>query len=351
MTKKIFDDSVDTDRFSMTAAYDGISRGRKYREFVATLDKHFTPAISKHLLQSLIRYAFYIEPVKQPKIESTKFSVRWSDNLAGDPRQCSYNTCVEIFEKLLNDLTAQLENARSKTLLEIISNHTLVSYELNIDYINRIQGGSIHTVDNIAFFWGNAPKEVYSLRQYLLNPNNHNHINFFSETYNKIAVKSFLTDRVLTGVHKTNREKRWECHPGSVHFALRKDCLGIESKLIKQICHFDGFPAELRTLLTDNKTIIFSNEITKCPITLDTISFERFQNEILTPVHGKSSFQVGHLHPLKSLSVNEFTGHTSDNISWISSEGNRIQGELSVEETRELILRIITNYRTAGLVD
>jgi hypothetical protein len=31
--------------------------------------------------------------------------------------------------------------------------------------------------------------------------------------------------------------------------------------------------------------------------------------------------------------------------------GNRIQGELSVEETRELILRIIENYRNAGIVD
>ena len=160
-----------------------------------------------------------------------------------------------------------------------------------------------------------------------------------------------MTDRVLTGAHKTNREKRWECHPGSVHFALRKECLEIESKLIKQICHFEGFPAELRTLLSDNHIIVFANEITKCPITLDPIPFTKFQEEILHPVHGKSSFQVGHLHPLKSVEENEFTGHTADNISWISSEGNRIQGELSVEETRELILRIIANYRQAGLVD
>lgn len=210
---------------------------------------------------------------------------------------------------------------------------------------------SIHTIDNISFFWGDGVKQVYLFRQNLLNPNNHNYINFFSETYNKIAVKSFLTDRVLTGSYKTNREKRWECHPSSVHFALRKECLEIEAKLIKQICHFDGFPSELRKLLTDKNIINFSNEITKCPITLDPLSFEKFQNGVLNPVMGKSAFQVGHLHPLKSIEDNEFSGHTADNISWISLEGNRIQGELSVEETRELILRIITNYKAAGIID
>lgn len=349
--KKLFDGSVDTDRFSITGVYTSVFGRKKYKGFVSNLERHFTPSITKHILQALIRFSFYIEPVKQPKIESTKFAVRWTETLENDPRQCLYNHCVEIFDQMLNDLVTQLGNENNRNLLGIIANHTLVSYELNIDYINRIQDGSIHTIDNIAFYWGDVPNHVYSLRQYLLNPTNHNHINFFSETYSKIAVKSFLTDRVLTGVHKTNREKRWECHPCSVHFALRKECLDIESKLIKQICHFEGFPAELRRLLTDNNIIIFSNEITKCPITLDTISFEKYQNEILNPIHGKSSFQIGHLHPLKSLEANEFTGHTADNISWISSEGNRIQGELSIEETRELILRIIANYRTAGLID
>lgn len=47
----------------------------------------------------------------------------------------------------------------------------------------------------------------------------------------------------------------------------------------------------------------------------------------------------------------KYAGHTANNISWISSEGNRIQGELSVDETRELIFRIIANYKAAKIID
>lgn len=348
---EIFNDSVNSERFSMAPVTTGVFNDTEFTTFKTQIEEHFTSQQTKKILQAVLRFAFFIEPVKQPKIETTKFEVRWAGSLSEDPRYCAYEDCLLIFRKLLNDVIDQLNNEENKSLLKIIVNHSLTAYELNIGYINRIQNGSIHTIENVSFFWGNEIKQVYQLRQYLLNPNNHNYIDFFKETYSKIAVKSFLTDRVLTGLHKTNREKRWECHPNSVHFALRNECLAIESKLIKQICHFDGFPIELRELLTEHNVIIFNNEVTKCPVTLAPLSFERFQNEVLNPIQGKSSFQVGHLHPLKSLDENEYSGHTADNISWISSEGNRIQGELSVEETRELILRIVENYRNEGIID
>ncbi|MDP3001933.1 MAG: hypothetical protein Q8N38_02245 [Bacteroidales bacterium] len=349
--KRLFDDSVDSERFGMANVFSVVFGEGSYIGILKELESHFKPSIAKHILQSITRFSFYIEPVKQPKIESTKFAVRWSETLNYDPRQCSFEDCLAIFEKLIKELLSNITVEENINLLRIISNHTLIAYELNIDYITRIQHKSIHTIDNIGFFWGDVFNQVYSLRKYLLNPHNHSFIGFFSETYGKIAVKSFLTDRVLTGAHKTNREKRWECHPDSVHFALRKDCLAIEAKLINQICHFEGFPQELKELLTKDNVITFNDDVTRCPITLDPISFDKFHNEILHPTHGKSSFQVGHLHPLKSIEENAFSGHSKENISWISSEGNRIQGELSVHETRELIFRIISNYRSAGLID
>jgi hypothetical protein len=348
---ELFDDSVKAERFSITSVASNVFDTIEFATYKTELEGHFTQQQTKKLLHAILRFSFYIEPVKQPKIETTKFEVRWAESLREDPRFCSYQSCLSIFRKLLIDIIQQLGHEENKSLLEIIVNHSLIAYELNLGYINRIQNAPIHTIGNVSFFWGNEIKQVYQLRQYLLNPNNHNFIEFFKETYNKIAVKSFLTDRVLTGLHKTNREKRWECHPNSVHFALRSECLLIEAKLIKQICHFDGFPSELRELLSENNVIIFSNEITKCPITLDLLSFANFHNEVLNPVMGKSSFQVGHLHPLKSLGENAFSGHTADNISWISLVGNRIQGELSADETRELILRIIENYRNAGIIN
>ncbi len=250
---------------------------------------------------------------------------------------------------MLNRLVEESRDNNKVELIKLVIHHNLVSYEINIDYKTRLTA-AIHTIENIDFFWDEFAKLTYLLRKYLLNPGNHNYTDFFRETYTKISTKSFLTDRVLTGVHKTNREKRWECHPESVHFALRKECLQIEYKLIEQICHFTDFPKELRALLEKNDILNFQDGITTCPITLEPLLFENFSREVLNPTHGKASIQVGHIHPLKA-GDNDISGHTANNISWISSIGNRIQGDLSVDETRAMIFRIIENYKNAGLVN
>lgn len=347
---EIFNESVRTERFNIAPVTAAVFDKVEYAPYKAKLLENYSAIQVKKIIQAILRFSFYIEPVKQPKIETTKFEVRWSDSLRGDPRFCPFDECLVIFHIVLEKLFDDLENAENRNLLEIIIKYSLVSYEINLGYIDRSQGQQIHRIDNVAFFWDNNIKKVYLLRQYFLNPNNHNHYRFFKETYNKISVKSFLTDRVLTGLYKTNREKRWECHPSSVHFALRNECLAIEEKLINQICYFEGFPEELKNSLIENEIISFSDEVTRCPITYDVLLFDKFQNEVLNPVMGKSSFQVGHLHPLKAQIYNEFSGHTADNISWISSVGNRIQGEQSVEETRALIIRMSENYKNAGIL-
>lgn len=233
-----------------------------------------------------------------------------------------------------------------------------MNYQLII--IERKMSEPMHTAQNIIFFWGQIPQTTVALRAYLLNPRQNSLTKFFKAAYGKIIVKSCLTDRVLTGEHKTNREKRWETHPRSVHFSFRRDSLEIEVALINQLCYFDGFPIELRKKLEQENLISFqklqdpilaksSNQISRCPITLEPLSFKDFKSETLEPQHGKASYQVGHMHPLKSSTDNPNTGHTAKNISWISSQGNRIQGEYSVEETQKLVFRIIENYKAAGL--
>src|ERR1035438_9604457 len=176
---EIFNNSVNADRFIIAPVTIGVFRDPLYVNYQTILEEHFTRQQTKKLLQALLRFSFYIEPVKQPKIETTKFEVRWAESLNNDPRYCSYENCSLIFQKLLDDLIAQLDNQENKSLLEIIINHTLTAYELNIGYINRIRDASIHVVENSSFFWGNEIKQVYQLRQYLLNPNNHNFIDFF----------------------------------------------------------------------------------------------------------------------------------------------------------------------------
>ena len=71
----------------------------------------------------------------------------------------------------------------------------------------------------------------------------------------------------------------------------------------------------------------------------------------MAPEQGRSAFQVGHLDPLKVEGNLWTNGHRPDNIGWISASGNRIQGSLSAEETREMLKRIWRAYGEAGLLD
>lgn len=183
------------------------------------------------------------------------------------------------------------------------------------------------------------------LRNYLLSDAAGEHRKTFDVAYKgKIEVKTYLTDRVLTGAHKTNREKRWETHPDSVHYALRRDALEIEYVLVEQLCHFEGFPRGIRENLKKQNLVDLSDEPFRCPVTLEPQSFKEFEDALLNPVAGKSSFQVGHLNPLKAVNEDPRCGHTAENISWVSADGNRIQGSLSLEDTRAMIRRIAENY-------
>ncbi len=101
---------------------------------------------------------------------------------------------------------------------------------------------------------------------------------------------------------------------------------------------FRGADKELVSMLQKNRLRPDHFDEYKCPITGDVLIYQDFENEILNPLHGKSAFQVGHLNPLKSTG-----GHNADNIGWISDDGNRIQGSLSMDEVNALLIKIFKN--------
>jgi hypothetical protein len=375
--KQIFEDAVDQDRFSMASVYSGLEETVfseptmfdgleiSFQPEYQQIRDAFTKRTTKKILQGIIRFSFFVEPVKRPKIDSTKYAVRWGSELkyeADDPRFATYDECLSIFSSLLTSLVDNLGDRDKCGLLQLYADEKLSPYELPVDYIERHPNGNIHVEENIQWYWTGVPKKVVALREYLLDGENHDHIKFFKAAYDKVKVKAHLTDRVLTGEHKTNREKRWEAHPNSVHFATRIDCLDIEWTLINQLCYFQGFPEKLRSQLEEEDVISFSkledpalksfdDELMRCPITLEPLSFEEFKLEVIDPEHGKASYQVGHMHPLKAQEDNPYTGHTAKNISWISAQGNRIQGEHAVEETRDFFFSMIRNYKDAGMIE
>lgn len=309
----------------------------------------------KQLACGILRHSFLIELVELPGVETTKFRTRWCSQLKGDQRECSFSECLEIAQDLVLSLTDDwLDNPENLEALNLFFDYAILPYELPIDYIERPITGDkatrIHRKDNVAWIVDENVMRTLKLRQYLTNPETSPNAKFFKKVIDdKIKVKTYLTDRVLTGVHKTNREKRWEAHPHSVHFALRRVCMAIEYELITQLCAFDGFPKRSKKMLQKQGILPQEMKTFRCPITLEPLIFNEFQKELMNPTHGKSNFHVGHLNPLKLDDPSSIiSGHIPGNTSWISLDGNRIQGNLSLEEVRKLLKRIIKNYQDEG---
>lgn len=304
----------------------------------------------RKLAFSILRNSFLIELVKVPKIETTKFRVRWFAQLENDPRFCSFEECLLMAKDLLATLPKWLKNPNHLECLLLSFSYGIIPYESPLDYVVRFtRQNRLHQRGNLAWLYDELVLRTLKLRKYLMDEETSPDREFFRTVIlEKVRVKTYLTDRVLTGEYKTNREKRWETHPNSVHFAERRVCMAIEYALVTQICAFDQFPeAALKQLQQDN---ILPRVLPTalCPITGDALSYEAFRTALLNPIHGRSDFQVGHLNPLKLGNEGEAAGHTSQNISWISADGNRIQGSLSLKDVRVLIHRISENYARHG---
>jgi hypothetical protein len=351
--RAVFEDETAQHRFSMNRllgrlnlAEEAMSPLRRYPAvFVVLRDP-----LSTHLIKGVLRAIFLIELVKVPKIETTKFEVRWTSRLEPtDPRYASFDDCTRILDQVMGDLEEALDNQANRELLQLFQVRSLLPYEIPLDYRERRTEGQLHCPGNMFWVFDEVPSQALRVRAFLLDASVNPFADLFGEVYEKIKVKTYLTDRVLTGDHKTNREKRWETHPASVHFALRRTCLEIEHTLVSQLCHFEGFPADLLERIQDAGLITPLDHPFRCPITMEALSFAELEREVRDPEHGKASFQVGHLNPLKSGNDDPRSGHTAQNISWISFEGNRIQGNLSLEETRAMIRRIHANYEQSGV--
>ncbi|OQX06629.1 MAG: hypothetical protein BWK80_50490 [Desulfobacteraceae bacterium IS3] len=339
--------------FNMSQLADAVWPLIENRQTVAEAVRYLKTSLGSNyrkLTYSILRNTFLIELVKVPKIETTKFRVRWFNQLNDDPRYCSFKECLLLAQDLLAALPDWLTNPSHAECMSLSFSDGMIPYECPLDYVSRFtQQNRLHQRGNLIWFYDDLVLRTLKLRKYLTDEKTSPDPKFFRKLLSdKIKVKTYLTDRVLTGEHKTNREKRWETHPNSVHFAERRVCMAIEYALVTQICAFDGFPSASLNKLQEANILPQNLPTALCPITGDALSYEAFRDELLNPEHGKSDFQVGHLNPLKLGNGTESAGHISDNISWISANGNRIQGSLSLKNVRVLIQRISKNYDKHG---
>ena len=148
----------------------------------------------------------------------------------------------------------------------------------------------------------------------------------------KLQVKVFKTDRSLTGKDKTNRAKRWEVLADDFQHASLEQCWSAERKLTADLAAFFDFPQVLKDAFVGESLISRDAEPTLCPVTFERLSFQKLTEALLNPEHGVSQHQIGHLHPLKRGGE-----HDGENVCWQSGHGNRIQGDLSIEEALALL--------------
>lgn len=313
------------------------------------LSTSLSVTLQRRLGGAILRQAFFIEPVVLPGATTTRYKTRWAIDRT-DPRFAEVDECLAIAETVAELLRRLAATEEGRLILASFGKDSMVSHELPIDYRERLD--PIHRATNVKLIDQDVIREVAGLRLLLLDERNTHRIEIGKIYRDKIAIKTYLTDRVLTGSHLTNREKRWEAHPDSVQFAHRTACLGIERVLINLLCRFEGFPPRLRQLLEEGRLLRGngSDEPSRCPVTLDPFSYEALVSEVTSPAHGKSRFQVGHLDPLKLTGNTWNDGHSPGNIGWLSDDGNRIQGSMSVEETRKMLSRIWGAYKEAGLL-
>lgn len=288
---------------------------------------------------NLIRFSFLIE-LTNLTVGSTKMKTRWLSGLilmpqdnsfepiqgefipGNDPRASSFDDCLHIFSKCLNIICDQFEAETDIVdVLLLFNKNKSIPYEFPFDYVNPSLV-PIHVASNVEWalnFDITWLLEVRPIFKKVLD----------KQQINKIQTKTYKTDRALTGKDKTNRAKRWEVLSEDFQHASLKQCWSVEKKLLSELIGFNGFPTETIKELQDKGLISNDIAISRCPVTLEVLEFSTLMADAQ---HGVSDYQVGHLHPLKRNGL-----HEEENICWQSSDGNRIQGDMMIEEILELL--------------
>lgn len=314
------------------------SASAAYRRATAGLSKEE----SKYLLQAAIRFAFLIE-LTNLSITSTKMKTRWVPgkitkvapgtftNVQGnfsvqdDQRAAPFDECFQIFEHVLDSLSQPAASSHLQHVRDLATaSARSVAYEFVFTYQDP-RAPKPHVKSNIRLAsttdlsWLIRARPLFSSI-------------IGSKSYDKIEVKSFLTDRSQTGADQTNRAKRWEVLSADFQYASLEECWSVQRKLLESLTGFSGFPKDKLAELHAHGLAQAKIDPALCPITLEQLDFIEFQKPT---AHGHSAHQVGHLRPLKSGGK-----HAGDNVAWVTDHGNRIQGDNDIESTRTMILRI-----------
>jgi hypothetical protein len=306
----------------------------------------------RSVIGCLVRYSFLIE-LTNLTVGSTKMKTRWLPGLilmpqpgsfepirgtfqpGNDPRSSSFDDCAAVFATGCNLVCDQI--ARDTSVVEFLGfldQITRVPYEFPLSYVD-LTLPQLHQASNVNWALNDDLRWLILARRILADPTSVHRQALRSIIKKKFEVKVFKTDRSLTGKDKTNRAKRWEVLAGDFQHSTIEQCWSAERRLTGDLVGFDGFPPEIRLAFENQNLIPASQPTTCCPVTLETLNFATLSTAVLTSTHGVSDYQIGHLNPLK-----RGGNHDGGNVRWQSADGNRIQGDLTIEETNQLLEQI-----------
>jgi 5-methylcytosine-specific restriction endonuclease McrA len=304
---------------------------------------------------NLIRFSFLIE-LTNLKVGSTKMKTRWLPGRilmpqagsfepiegvfepGNDPRAASFTECANIFAEGCNILCNQVQtDVAFGGLLLSLDAQCRVPYEIPLTYRDPAVV-PVHQAVNIVLAQTRDLEWVLAARRILRAADPAIRPAIRELEKKKLEVKVFKTDRSLTGKDKTNRAKRWEVLAGDFQHATLEECWSAERKLTADLTCFDEFPGAVKGEFIAQGLIPRDASVTRCPVTFDPLNYLALATSVLGATHGVSDYQVGHLKPLKRGGK-----HAGENVCWQSADGNRIQGDLTIEETYSLLDRIAAN--------
>ena len=312
----------------------------------------FTKPVFAIVVAGLVRYSFLIE-LTNLSVGSTKMKSRWlpgkikmpqADSFepvegtfepGNDPRAATFGECAAIFTESCNIVSDRVDqDASLKELTREVNRLRRMPYEFPLSYLDHDQD-PVHRSGNVRWIVNDDLRWLLKARRILGTASGTTKAAIREIEKAKFQVKLYKTDRALTGKDKTNRARRWEVLAGDFQHSPLEDCWSAERKLTTDLVNFQGFPPSLKAQFVEQGLIEADTPQTLCPVTFEPLNYNDLAEAVTNTTMGRSQYQVGHLHPLKRDGK-----HDGTNICWQSADGNRIQGDLTIEATLELLDQI-----------
>jgi hypothetical protein len=224
----------------------------------------------------------------------------------------------------------------------------LGNYEISTSYRTGLQTGGRHERSNVG--WMKPLHINYKLRNTLrahlaqLGASNRT----VKNALEKIQVKSYCTDKRTMPPHFSNRDVRWATWSDSDQYASHYQCARIELELMAQLYEFTGAPLldeQLAMDVMETRGQPISPGTRRCFVTGRHLHYQDYVQAAIDPQGGRSAYHVGHVLPLTRGGK-----HSWENIAWTSEDGNRIQGNDTLEEIEVKLVDVVEYHLRRDMV-